>query len=248
MNTETKLQCPVCLTDCPKCFDEVEIVEEQKRVQCKNCGAIFFTRRPPVTFKYDSTYNMHFIRHGDISKAGIMAAAIGEFCKNTLQNPAILEAGCGNALTLWLLARQGFKVKGLEPDPAWCLKIVEELKIPMIIGTFEEADIKDKFDLIYSSHTIEHCENPHIWFERAFKLLNPGGYFWIDTPDSYYHNKQLGRWHHFQTRHSFEHLCILGIDSVMYLADRYNYHIIDCRHQPQYQSLAAILQKPYAGR
>jgi len=191
---------------------------------------------------------MHFLRPGDISKAGIMAAAIGEFCKKNMQNPTILEAGCGNGLTLWLLARQGFKVKGLEPDPAWCLKLVESLEIPMIIGKFEAADFKEKFDLVYSSHTIEHCEDPHAWFDRAFDLLNPGGYFWLDTPDSYYHDKQLGRWHHFETRHPLEHLCILGVDSLMYLADRYKYHVVKCERQPQYQSFSAILQKPFAGR
>jgi SAM-dependent methyltransferase len=248
MTAPTTRKCPVCFNNCPKKFDFVERVEDEQRIICKECGAIYFTRRPPVALKYDSTYNSYFLRPGDISKAGLMAAAIGEFCKNTLRNPAILEVGCGNALTLFLLRQQGYAVKGLEPDPAWCLKIVESLNIPMIIGTFEEADIKEKYDMIYSSHTIEHCEDPHVWFNKAFELLNPGGYFWIDTPDSYYHDKQLGRWHHFETRHQFEHVCILSDDAVKHLARKYFFHIVKCERQPEYQSLSVILQKPFAGR
>ncbi len=248
MTPPTTRQCPVCFNNCPQHFDFIERVEDEQRIKCKNCGAIYFTRRPPVSLKYDSTYNSYFLRPGDISKAGIMAAEIGEFCKKNMQNPAILEAGCGNGLTLWLLAQQGHKVKGLEPDPAWCLKLVESLEIPMIIGTFEEANFKEKFDLIYSSHTIEHCEDPHKWFDRAFELLNPGGYFWLETPDTFYHDKQLGRWHHFETRHQFEHLVMLGVDSLMYLAERWKFHIVDCDRKPMYQSVGIILQKPFAGR
>ena len=247
MTTPTTKKCPVCFNNCDKCFTFIEKVDEEIRIQCNECGAIYFTQTPPVAMKYDSAYNSYFMRPGDISKAGIMAAEIGTFITKNMRNPSILEAGCGNALTLWLLKQQGHKVKGLEPDAAWCLKIVESLKIPMVIGTFEEADFKEKFDLIYSSHVIEHCENPHKWFDTAFALLNPGGYFWLDTPDSYYHNKQLGRWHHFQTRHQFEHLCILGVDSIMGLAERYHFHIIECRRQQAYQSMYAILQKPFAG-
>jgi SAM-dependent methyltransferase len=245
MTPPTTRPCPVCLNNNPKDLDFVEKVDDEQRIQCKQCKAIYFTRDLSNIVKYNTSYNMHFMRPGDISKAGIMAAAIGEFCKKHLRDPLILEAGCGNGLTLWLLKQQGFRVKGLEPDPAYCLKIVESLQIPMTIGLFESADFKESFDLIYSSHTIEHNNDPRKWFERAKELLNPGGYFWLDTPDTAYAKQGLGRWHHFQTRHQYEHLVLLSVDAVLYLAEDFGFHIVECQHQPSYQSLYAILQKPF---
>jgi SAM-dependent methyltransferase len=223
----------------------VETVYTNTRIQCEKCNAIYFTGTPRDLPKYNAEYNSYFFRPGDISKAGLMAAKIASFCEKHLKNPRIFEAGVGNGLTLFLLDQMGYKTKGIDLDLNWCQYLAKKYSIFVLTGNFENRDLIEHFDLIYSSHTIEHSENPRRWFEKANLLLNEKGYFILDTPDTYFWNRQSGRWHHFETRHPFEHLCILSKEAIFQLAHEYGFDLCHIERQFEYQSLYAILQKRF---
>ena len=157
---------------------------------------------------------------------------------------SILEAGTGNGLTVFLLLQQNFQVEGVDITSEWCHYLHYRYGILIHHARFEKFAPTHDYDMVYSSHTIEHTEDPYAFIRKAYEILRPGGFLWIDTPDTYYCEKESGRWHHFETRHPFEHLCLLGIESIEYLAKTTGFKITDWKRQPEYNSIQVIMRKP----
>ena len=54
----------------------------------------------------------------------------------------------------------------------------------IIHGSILDLDIgANNYDLIYSSHVIEHVDNPKLMMEKISNALKPGGIFVVDTPN-----------------------------------------------------------------
>jgi len=239
-----KTQCPVCRNVIPEIMIYVESIGEVNRILCKACDTIYFDRQPPEPPKYDINYNKHFFRPGDIRKAGIMAAKLGEIALAKWKTPNILEAGAGNGLTVLLLRALGLNAFGLDLDPKLGSYLMAQYKIPIIAGRFEEFNPPGKFHLIYSSHVIEHTQRPDQFMKKAFSLLEDGGYFYIDTPDTHYFDQEGKRWHHFETRNPFEHCCILGHVGLRLLANEAGFDIKSIERYGDFMSQQAIFIKP----
>ncbi|MDD5061917.1 MAG: class I SAM-dependent methyltransferase [Candidatus Omnitrophota bacterium] len=239
--------CPVCHNNHPESMRFIESNGEVNRILCKACDTIYFDHTPPVKPIYDLKYNMHFFRPGDIRKAGIMAAKLGELANVKFQKPNILEVGAGNGLTVLLLRAQGFNAFGLDLDQ----KLAQELKIkyniPIVCAPFEDFNPPGKYHLIYSSHVIEHTMHPNRFMKKAFDLLEAGGLFCLDTPDTYYQAAASGRWHHFETRNPYEHCCLLGDTGIRILAAEAGFEVVRGDRFDAYQSIQFLLSKPEKG-
>ena len=221
----------------------VEPVNDVNRLFCEVCGTIYFDRIPPIAPVYDIDYNLHFFRMGDIKKAGIMATKIAEVASVFYEKPDILEAGTGNGMTVFLLRAMGFNAIGLDIDRKLTDYLQDRFNIPIGTGKFEDMPINGRFDIIYSSHVIEHCLDPHKFFNQAYNLLRPGGMFILDTPDTQYYDKGRGRWHHFETRNPYEHCCLLGKKGINILADESNFEVSYLRPKALYMSILGIMVK-----
>jgi 2-polyprenyl-3-methyl-5-hydroxy-6-metoxy-1,4-benzoquinol methylase len=244
MNPLIPTQCPVCSNKIPEIMQDIEEVETVHRILCKGCDTIYFDRKPPYLPIYDINYNKHFFRSGDIRKAGIMAAKLAELCEKNFKRPNILEAGAGNGLTVFLLRTMGYNAFGIDLDEKLSVFLMDQYKIPIITSRFEEFNPPGQYHLIYSSHVIEHCKNPWLFFQKAHDLLVDNGIFYLDTPDTYYHDKQPHRWHHFETRNPFEHCCLLGRVGVTLLARETGFKVMRIDRLDQFMSQQAILVRP----
>lgn len=95
----------------------------------------------------------------------------------------VLDIGCGNGSFLWQMRSLGWDVCGVEPDPQSAARARAaglDVRIGMIHEhTFPEAH----FDAITMNHVIEHLHDPGDTLRRCFKLLKPGGYLSIATPN-----------------------------------------------------------------
>ncbi len=235
--------CPVCPNNDFRKIKFVEPVNNVNRLFCEVCETIYFDREPPIAPVYDIDYNLHFFRMGDIKKAGIMASKIAEVATVFYEKPRILEAGTGNGITVFLLRAMGFEATGMDIDPKLNYYLYDKFKIPVIISKFEDYKSIDSFDIVYSSHVIEHCQDPHKFFNKAYELLRPGGMFILDTPDTQYYDKGRGRWHHFETRNPYEHCCLLGRKGINILADESNFEVSYLRSKGLYMSILGVMVK-----
>ncbi len=58
--------------------------------------------------------------------------------------------------------------------------------ITWLLEDLAEGRIKEKFDLVYSCHNLEHQANPVLHINSLARILNPGGYFLAIVPDRNY--------------------------------------------------------------
>lgn len=236
-------QCPICKNLHPEFMIMVDSIADVNRIFCKSCDSIYFDRTPPMQPTYDMAYNKFFFRPGDIRKAGIMAAKLAELAIDKFKRPNILEAGAGNGLTVLLLRSMGLNAFGLDLDPQLAVFLMNEYRIPIVTARFEEFNPPGLYNLIYSSHVIEHTRSPWAFMKKAFDLLEPGGIFFLDTPDTFYHDKENKRWHHFETRNPFEHCCLLGQVGIRYLSQDIGFSSFAIKRHPEFMSQQAILIK-----
>lgn len=96
----------------------------------------------------------------------------------------LLDVGCGNGGFLFFAKSIGWTVKGLDLDPL-AVEAATSLGLNVIQGTLDDIlDDAVLYDWITVSHVIEHVYDPRDLVEKCFRLLKPGGYLWIDTPNA----------------------------------------------------------------
>jgi 2-polyprenyl-6-hydroxyphenyl methylase/3-demethylubiquinone-9 3-methyltransferase len=107
----------------------------------------------------------------------------------------ILDFGCGAGHSDILLARQGYKVHGIDLSPvgiaiASYFKSKQNNSVRDLVS-FEITDVSMSlnnqllFDSAWSSHVFEHIEDPVPVLKGLKNWLNPGAYMLISVPTGY---------------------------------------------------------------
>lgn len=95
----------------------------------------------------------------------------------------LLDIGCGNGEFLARARDAGWEGIGVEPDPH-AAEAARGRGLKVIEGGLERLDAPDgSFDGITLSHVIEHLHQPAGTLRRCHRLLRPGGWIWIETPN-----------------------------------------------------------------
>jgi len=92
----------------------------------------------------------------------------------------LLDTGCGDGIKTQMFAKsiQADKVVGLDTKTF----IVPFLFLKWDLG--RDLPIKDNwFDVITSYHVIEHLSNTDLYMKELYRVLKPGGYLLIATPN-----------------------------------------------------------------
>src|SRR3984893_1237204 len=100
---------------------------------------------------------------------------------------SILDAGCATGGLLTALRDRGFRaVAGLDPSPR-CAAACRDRGFEAYVGSISAASAPahmPKFDCVVFSHVLEHVYDIPAFFRAARRLLAPGGYIYIETPDA----------------------------------------------------------------
>jgi SAM-dependent methyltransferase len=98
----------------------------------------------------------------------------------------ICDVGCGSGGLLGRLARLGYEVTGVEPDPQACA--VAQRQVPQVFaGTAEEIppEVQSRrFDCVVMAHVLEHTREPRRALGQAADLLAEGGLLVVETPNN----------------------------------------------------------------
>jgi SAM-dependent methyltransferase len=218
--------CPICGNADPQNTRTLSPVGETVRVFCKFCETVYFAKYTVSPPTYDLKYNMKFFRESDLRKAQIMAPQLAALARSLRATPRILEIGPGNGLTLRELDSLGISAVGVDIDPLLCKYLALNFKVTVFPGGLENFTYEKQFDLIYSSHVIEHWNNPSEFMRLAKNLLLPHSILFIDSPDLAFSNDLDPNWHHFNTRDPFEHACILSQRSLCLLAHKHGFRVL----------------------
>lgn len=96
----------------------------------------------------------------------------------------ILDVGCGNGNYLYSLRELGWEVVGVEPDVKAAHFARIQLGLDVRPVTLEEAGLPgDSVDIAFMLHVLEHVPNPLRTLQEVYRVLKPGGYLVIETPN-----------------------------------------------------------------
>jgi SAM-dependent methyltransferase len=102
------------------------------------------------------------------------------------QTGAALDVGAGRGIASYALAREGFRVTALEPDPSEIVgagairALAAETGLPInVVEEFSErlpfGD--DSFDLVFARAVLHHTKDLETACREVFRVLRPGGVF-----------------------------------------------------------------------
>ncbi|MGL1835139.1 methyltransferase domain-containing protein [Rhodocyclaceae bacterium SMB388] len=100
------------------------------------------------------------------------------------QRGRLLDVGCGNGAFLQRAVEMGWRVNGLDPDPA-AVAVCTNQRLDVVRGTLLDSPSEwvEKFDVVTMSHSIEHVTQPGAELKQVYRLLRPGGVLWLACPN-----------------------------------------------------------------
>lgn len=101
----------------------------------------------------------------------------------TLTPGDALEIGCSAGSFLALMARDGWRVVGVEATPSFAATARKVGGVEIIEALFETVQFDGRlFDVVISLKTLEHVKNPSAFLQRMRRLLRPGGILYLQVP------------------------------------------------------------------
>ena len=167
-------------------------------VKCNSCGFVFMRRIPTLQelIDYYSVYAYEQAKEMP-EPTRLSYEALLDSMEPYRKNNRILDVGCGEGWVLDIAKKKGWEVYGTEFSEK-AIEICRQKGIKMYEGVLDpnKMDVKD-FDVIISSETIEHINNPKQEFGNIYQLLRKGGLVYITTPNfnSYLRRMLKDRFH-----------------------------------------------------
>jgi 2-polyprenyl-3-methyl-5-hydroxy-6-metoxy-1,4-benzoquinol methylase len=95
----------------------------------------------------------------------------------------LLDVGCGNGDFLVFASQAGWQAVGVEPDPK-AVEVARARGLTVHLGGLDALETEcEAYDGITMNHVIEHVHDPRATLEACYRLLKPGGWLWIETPN-----------------------------------------------------------------
>jgi SAM-dependent methyltransferase len=187
--------CPLCGAEAALVWDDCRDLEyfiEARYAfrRCPGCGLLFMDPLPERD-ELPGLYPRHY-QNFEPPANRFMRLLVDRFhahhaalCQRLLPaGGALLEVGSAGGDLLDLLRRRGVAdVQGVEISPDGC-EIARRRGLRVFCGTLEEFDTRQRFDLIFMSHVIEHVIDPVATVARLAELLRPGGALYVETPNA----------------------------------------------------------------
>jgi SAM-dependent methyltransferase len=98
---------------------------------------------------------------------------------------ALLEVGCGDGRFLANMRGRGWRVMGIEPDPAAARVARERYGVEVAVGALEDAALPAaSVDAIALTHVLEHVHEPMALLQECGRVLKPAGRLVVETPNA----------------------------------------------------------------
>lgn len=168
-------------------------------VACRRCGLLQQNPQPlgeAVLARYDASYlayeeerqfafrDLELLALGDL---GFEAAAAPLAAKAVAEGraPRFLDVGCATGALLDAMRGRGWEALGVEACAPAAARGRERFGLDIRACRLEDAGLPPaSFEVVHSSHLIEHLNEPRSYLAEARRLLAPGGILVVTTPNA----------------------------------------------------------------
>ncbi len=162
---------------------------EYQFMQCKQCGLWYLTPIPSVELEqyYPDQY-APFHQESASNSWGVLHYGMRRRRQAVLryqQSGCLLDLGCatGDFLNEMRVSGQ-WQVYGVEPISLPAQIARDRFALEVFVGKLEEANFTENyFDVITLWDVLEHVPNPSTTLSEIWRILKPGGWLFIQTPD-----------------------------------------------------------------
>lgn len=204
MNALALEHCPVCNADSKKslCIDTSEIWIAEGKLNysldvCNVCGGVYSRHRTLNPDLYTREFNVEAMMGNQQAELQPLDTVVWNFENKTrqvqellhftrkLQTINYLEFGASDGTLFRMLhqeSKKPFYAHLVEPTGAAapCAKITG---VRVTSARITELSTTDKYNIIVSSHSLEHIENPRELLTQLGALLTDEGFLYIEVPD-----------------------------------------------------------------
>lgn len=213
-----KLFCSLCSNKLTVVFHVAGSFRGNKVCVCKKCNLIqsvssdqYNPKKDPHSVQYKGKRNIEpnsgamwgNIRHGKGLRLQKHLENFEKLSENFLKADVFDDGANRGDFAKYIFKKKNFSYTGCEPDKI-CFKSYDK-KTPKIINSYtENFKPKKKFDIIYSSHTLEHTDSLLNHIKKLDEILKTNGYIFIDLPNTEQINQEKNIYEeYFVEKHRF---------------------------------------------
>jgi SAM-dependent methyltransferase len=195
--------CPVCESDSRRLFQKYNHWIRE----CLDC----YHRFCEANFGHDHVQKVYsdsyFFEGGDgypdyLGEKDLLiahGARYGRILSQYMEPGRVLDVGAAAGFILKGLQSTGWTGAGIEPNARMAEHARQEQGVPVQVGTLEQFETDQPFDLITMIQVVAHFHDIRAAFQRAADATKPGGYWLIESwnKDSWLARSFGENWHEY---------------------------------------------------
>jgi 2-polyprenyl-3-methyl-5-hydroxy-6-metoxy-1,4-benzoquinol methylase len=241
--------CPICGSEKLKKF-EIKTNEAGRSLpvrllECQKCRLVFANDFQKDRIEiYDKKYAAWSQGENEKKEAKISAAKKNAF-RNQIKNISkllkigaqVLDVGAGNGYLLECLGERGWNVWGTEISSHSAAICQNKFPGKIFKGKLTNGNFSENFfDAVFLTDVLEHLADPKETVEEIYRILKPGGYLFLISPNfDSWSRKILGkRWFQYK----YEHVFYFNKKSLEYLLENSGFRLMTFKNNSKNFSLA----------
>jgi 2-polyprenyl-3-methyl-5-hydroxy-6-metoxy-1,4-benzoquinol methylase len=158
--------------------------------RCAGCSHIYQNPRPRPTDlanRYDEAYKQYEVENAEnffnLMRLGLADLGFDEIEASLPVGRRFIDIGCATGVLVRHMADRAWESVGVELCEGSAEYGRRQRGVDIRTGTLDQAAFPDAhFDLVHSSHVIEHIPEPGVFVEEIRRVLKPGGWCVTVTP------------------------------------------------------------------
>ena len=152
----------------------------------------------------------------------------------------VMDVGCGTGLLLAMFRELGFDCRGIDQSPVAAEAGMKKYGVRIDVGSVFDLPAGNEFDLVATSHVLEHIVDLPAFLQCMWSLTKPDGFLYVEVPNAgdflrFADPQSPGEWMYLRdlyTHFTPEHVNFFSLVSLRNLMLRHGFDEVRCEAHP----------------